>query len=298
MKILITGSKGQLGRELNRLFERDGANGAEVVFTDVDELDITDRGAVDAFLRAGDFSHVVNCAAYTAVDRAEEDKALCYSVNTDGPGNLARLADELGFRLIHISTDYVFDGTAHRPLTESDKPSPLSVYGTTKRRGETALLGLAPESIIIRTAGLYSAFGSNFIKTMIRFALQGRPQVQVVYDQIGAPTSAIDLAMAIRTILFSNKWKGGIYHYSNEGVCSWYDVAREVFDALPDSVPAPELLPILSSEFPAAASRPLYGVLDHSRIRATYGLRIPHWRHSLRRDFPEIFNSIKSSASL
>ena len=295
MKILVTGSNGQLGRELRCIFEKDADPETVVVYADVDTLDITDRHAVETFLRQGEFTHIINCAAYTAVDKAEEETALCHAINTDGPGNLARLAEELGYRIIHISTDYVFDGTSHRPLTEGDKPSPLGVYGTTKRRGETALLGLAPDSIIIRTAGLYSRFGRNFVKTMLTLALEGRKQVRVVYDQIGAPTSASDLASAIHAMLYSNKWKSGIYHYSNEGVCSWYDVAREIFDNLPDGVKSPELVPILSTEYAVPAARPLYGVLDHSRIRATYGMSIPHWRHSLKRDLPEILNSLKTS---
>jgi dTDP-4-dehydrorhamnose reductase len=292
MKILVTGSKGQLGLELRRLFESEHPALA-VVYADASDLDITDREAVEAFLRAGDFSHVVNCAAYTAVDRAEEEKAAAHAVNADGPGNLARMADELGFRLMHISTDYVFDGTASTPLTESAKPRPLSVYGATKRQGETALLGLAPESIVIRTAGLYSPHGENFVKTMLKFAFEGRSRVAVVYDQIGAPTSAADLARAVAAIILSKKWTPGIYHYSNEGVCSWYDVAREVFDALPAGISAPELTPILSADRPSAATRPNYLVLDHARIRATYGLDIPHWRHALRRDLPRILENLK-----
>lgn len=291
MKILVTGSNGQLGRELRRAFGEFHPEAA-VVYTDASTLDVTDRAAVEAFMREGDFSHVVNCAAYTAVDRAEEDKALCHAINADGPGNLGYLAEELGYKVLHISTDYVFDGTAHSPITESDKPRPLNVYGTTKRQGETALLGLAPDSIIIRTAGLYSPHGGNFIKTMLRLAREDRQTVGVVYDQIGAPTSARDLADAIVSILFSKKWTGGIYHYSNEGVCSWYDVAREVFDSLPAGMAAPELVPILSADYPSAATRPLYAVLDHARIRATYGITIPHWRHSLRRDLPEILKSL------
>lgn len=291
MKILVTGSKGQLGIELRRLFDNEHP-GLEVVYTDAGDLDITDRDAVEAFLRAGDFSHVVNCAAYTAVDRAEEEKALCHAVNAEGPGNLARVADELGFRLMHISTDYVFDGTASTPLTECAKPHPLCVYGTTKRQGETALLGLAPESIVIRTAGLYSPHGNNFVKTMLRMAVDGKKRVSVVYDQIGAPTSATDLAYAVATIILSKKWTPGIYHYSNEGVCSWYDVAREVFDSLPQGVSSPELLPILSADWAAAATRPHYLVLDHARIRATYGIEIPHWRHALRRDLPRILENL------
>lgn len=291
MKILVTGSKGQLGLELRKVFT-DAHPNTEVVYTDADTLDITKREECEDFLRRGDFSHVVNCAAFTAVDRAEEDKALCNAVNAEGPGNLARMADELGFKLMHISTDYVFDGTACDPIGEDATPRPLSVYGSSKRRGETALIGLAPDSIIIRTAGLYSAHGSNFIKTMLKLAVSGTQQVNVVYDQIGAPTSARDLAEAIAVILFSNKWTGGIYHYSNEGVCSWYDVAREVFDSLPEGVKAPALQPILSADYPAPATRPHYVVLDHARIRATYGISIPHWRHALRRDLPEIIKSL------
>lgn len=286
MKILVTGSNGQLGIELRRVFETSHP-GVEVVYTDVDELDITDRKAVEGLLRRGDFSHVVNCAAYTNVERAEEEKALCHAINADGPANLGRLAEELGLRIIHISTDYVFDGTASEPYTESAKPRPLSVYASTKRQGETALLGLAPDSIIIRTAGLYSPHGRNFIKTMVKLARTSKGPVTVVYDQVTAPTSARDLARAVADIVLSKKWTGGIYNYSNEGVCSWYDVAREVFDALESPV---ELIPIRSADYPTAATRPHYAVLDHARIRATYGLEIPHWRHSLRRDLPEILD--------
>lgn len=294
MKILICGSDGQLGKELRKAISgRHPEVGA--VYTDVNTLDITDRESVETFLRAGDFTHVVNCAGYTAVDRAEEDKALCNAVNADGPGNLARLADELGFKLLHISTDYVFDGRSPLPYGEDSKPNPLNVYGTTKRKGETALLGLAPDSIIIRTAWLYSPHGANFVKTMLRLAYRGTARVNVVYDQSGAPTSATDLTEAITEIIFSNKWKGGIYHYSNEGVTSWYDFAQAIFDLMPGKTP--EVHPIKSEDYPTAATRPAYSVLDHSRIRATYGIEIPYWRHSLQRDLPRIIEAVEREAS-
>lgn len=222
MKILVTGANGQLGLELREVLE--AAHPGITTYVDHKALDITDRAATEAFLRAGEFTHIINCAAYTAVDRAEEEKLKCASVNIDGVTNLARLADELGTKIMHISTDYVFDGRTYRPYTESDKVNPMSQYGTTKRKGETALLGLAPESIIIRTGWLYSPHGKNFVKTILRLS-ETEPSLRVVCDQIGTPTYALDLAKAIATIIFARQWTPGIMNFSNEGVCSWYDFA-------------------------------------------------------------------------
>ncbi len=280
MKILLTGSNGQLGRELHR--ELESRAPGLTVYTDIDSLDLTNRTALETFLRTGDFSHVVNCAAYTAVDRAEEEKMQCSAANVDAVSNLALFADELGFKIIHISTDYVFDGKACRPYREIDKPEPLSVYGVTKRKGETALIGLAPESMIIRTGWLYSPHGKNFVKTILERGQAGTP-LRVVADQTGTPTYAADLATAIADIILSGHWTPGIFNYSNEGVASWYDFAVAILEYAGMPERAAEIVPIPSSDFPQAATRPYFAVLDKSKIKATYGIKIPHWQASLRR---------------
>lgn len=275
MKILVTGSRGQLGRELQQVLEQ--RLPGRTVYADADTLDITDAPAVEALMRTGDFSHVINCAAYTDVERAEEDKHLCYSVNVDGIRNIARHADELGVKVLHVSTDYVFDGTSCRPYTEGDKVNPTSEYGTTKRKGETALLGLSPESIIVRTGWLYSPHGRNFVKTMLRLGAE-RPELKVVFDQIGTPTYARDLAEAIAEIVLTPRWMPGIYHFSNEGACSWYDFATEIMNGAGLDC---KVIPITSDDFPSAVTRPHFSVLDKSRVKATYGIEIPHWRQAL-----------------
>lgn len=279
MKILVTGSQGQLGREIKRIL--DGKPHIEAVYVDKEELDITDAKAVEAFLRIGGFTHVINCAAYTAVDRAEEEKAACAAVNMTGVENIARWAEELDFRIVHISTDYIFDGTACRPYAETDKPSPLNVYGSTKRKGETALLGLAPASVIVRTGWLYSPHGHNFVKTIMARGREAR-HTEVVVDQIGTPTYAADLAGAVIDIVTASTWTPGIYNYSNEGVASWYDFAVAVLNAAGMDDRARRLVPILSSDYPTPAIRPQYAVLDKSKIKATFGIDIPHWQYSLQ----------------
>lgn len=276
MKILVTGADGQLGLELHEVLE--SRQPGITTYVDVAGLDITDRAATEAFLRAGQFSHIINCAAYTAVDRAEEDKLACAKVNIDGITNLARMADELGARIVHISTDYVFDGRSCRPYTESDKVNPLSHYGSTKRKGETALLGLAPEAVIIRTGWLYSPHGRNFVKTILRLSAT-EPRLKVVSDQVGTPTYAADLADAIATIVFARQWKPGIINFANEGVCSWYDFAVAI-QRLAGITDCP-ITPCPSSDYPTPAERPFYSVLDKSRFKATYSRQIPHWEESL-----------------
>lgn len=277
MKILVTGSRGQLGRELHDILE-ERLPGC-TVYTDADELDITDAAAVEHYMREGDFTHVINCAAYTDVERAEEDKHICYSINVDGISNIARHADELGIKVLHVSTDYVFDGRSCTPYTEGDKVNPTSEYGNTKRRGETALLGLSPESIIVRTGWLYSPHGHNFLKTMLRLGAE-RQEIKVVFDQIGTPTYARDLAEAIATMVLTSRWMPGIYHFSNEGTCSWYDFAVDIMEQAGLDC---KVIPIRSADFPSAVSRPPFSVLDKSRIKATYGISIPHWRNGLSR---------------
>lgn len=280
MKILITGSNGQLGRELMEEFERRSPGIA--VGADHSQLDITDARKVKEYLTIGDFTHVVNCAAYTAVDHAEEEKLQCQAVNMQGIANIAQHADALGIRILHISTDYVFDGKACRPYDESAKPNPLSVYGTTKRKGETALLALAPSAIIVRTGWLYSPYGHNFVSAILEKARSGAP-LRVVADQTGTPTCAADLASAIADIILSDKWTPGIYHYANEGVASRYDFAVAILEAAGMPEKAALVQPALTADYPTRADRPPFVVLDKSRIKATFRIKIPHWQASLRR---------------
>ncbi|MDE6126518.1 MAG: dTDP-4-dehydrorhamnose reductase [Muribaculaceae bacterium] len=275
MKVLVTGANGQLGSALRRLLDKEMPG--EAIYASKEDLDLTDAAAVEEYVRGNEVTHIVNCAAYTAVDRAEEEKRECALVNTDAVKNLAAAADLLGAKIIHISTDYVFDGTNHRPYRESDKVNPISQYGTTKRKGETALLALAPESIIIRTAWLYSDTGHNFVKTILAMA-DKQDRIRVVCDQIGTPTYARDLARAILAILKSHQWVAGIYHFTDEGAASWYDFAKAIVRIAGKRA---EVEPIPTEDFPTPASRPAYSILDRSRIKATYGVAIPHWEEAL-----------------
>lgn len=275
MKVLVTGANGQLGCALRRLLDREIPG--EAIYTDKQELDLTDAAAVENFIRDNEVTHIVNCAAYTAVDRAEEEKRECALINTDAVKNLAAAADLLGAKIIHISTDYVFDGTNHRPYRESDKVNPISQYGTTKRKGETALLALAPESIIIRTAWLYSDTGHNFVKTILSLA-EKQNEIRVVCDQIGTPTYARDLAEAVLAVLKSHQWVAGIYHFTDEGAASWYDFAKAILRIAGKKT---RVVPIPTEDYPTLAQRPAYSILDRSRIKATYGVEIPHWEDAL-----------------
>lgn len=275
MKVLVTGANGQLGSALRRLLDREMPG--EAIYADKQELDLTDAAAVENFIRDNEVTHIVNCAAYTAVDRAEEEKRECALINTDAVKNLAAAADMLGAKIIHISTDYVFDGTNHRPYRESDKVNPISQYGTTKRKGETALLALAPESIIIRTAWLYSDTGHNFVKTILSLA-EKQNEIRVVCDQIGTPTYARDLAEAVLAVLKSHQWVAGIYHFTDEGAASWYDFAKAILRIAGKKT---RVVPIPTEDYPTLAQRPAYSILDRSRIKATYGVEIPHWEDSL-----------------
>lgn len=277
MKILVTGANGQLGKEMKNILEKECPG--MTLYTDIQELDLLDAQAVGLFVSKNEITHIVNCAAYTAVDRAEEDKALCAAVNIDAVKNLANAADAVGAKIIHISTDYVFDGTAHRPYKESDKVNPMSQYGTTKRTGETALIALAPDSIIIRTSWLYSPYGNNFVKTMIKLG-KNREQLKVVCDQVGTPTYARDLAKAIYAILISHQWVEGIYHFSNEGACSWYDFTKSIHRIA--NITTCKVMPVPTEDYPTAATRPAYSILNKSKIKATYGIEIPYWEDSLQ----------------
>ncbi len=276
MKILVTGATGQLGLALKRVLEAEIPG--KTVYYDRQTLDITDSGTVEKVFAEGNYTHVINAAAYTAVDKAEEEKGQCTAVNVEGVKNLAKAAEASGAKMIHISTDYVFDGSRGCPYTEADKPNPLSHYGASKRKGEMALVGLMPESIIIRTGWLFSPFGKNFVKTIFEKAKKG-DSLKVVSDQIGTPTSAFDLARMIYKIISSPKWIPGTYHFSNEGVASWYDLAVSITEiAGLDS----KIKPITTVDYPAPASRPGFSVLDKSLIKATYSVSIPYWRDALK----------------
>lgn len=276
MKILVTGANGQLGKELQRVLE--STSPGISVYTDVENLDITNAEEVKAFVERGDFTHIVNCAAYTAVDKAESEPAICNLINADAVKNIAMAAADMGVKVLHISTDYVFDGKTNRPYCESDKVNPLSTYGTSKRKGEMVLLSMCPDSVIIRTAWLYSPHGHNFVKTMIKLGRE-KENIGVVFDQIGTPTSATDLADAIKSVLFARQWIPGIYHYSNEGACSWYDFAKAIHRIA--GITTCNVLPLLTCDYPTAATRPAYSLFDKSLIKKTYNITIPYWEESL-----------------
>lgn len=276
MKILITGSNGQLGNSLQREFEGDPT--IEATYTDYDTLDITNREAVNRFLDDNKFDIIINCAAYTAVDRAETDDLKASALNTGAVGNLGEAAVRNRTRMLHISTDYVFSGQGFRPYEENDEPYPQSIYGRTKLEGEGLLTSFCQDAMIIRTAWLYSEFGNNFVKTMLRLA-GDHDQINVVCDQIGTPTYAGDLARAIHCIVKHDKWVPGIYHFTDEGVASWYDFAKSIFDIAGINV---KVNPIPTRDYPTPAKRPLYSVLSKGKIKRTFGLDIPYWRNSLK----------------
>jgi len=265
---LVTGCNGQLGNELRARL------GDKAEYLDLPLLDITDAAAVKEYVTPEKYKAVINCAAYTAVDKAEDDKDLSASVNIDGPANLA----ETGVPLIHVSTDYVFDGKNHLPYKETDLPNPQSVYGVTKLAGEQYALEKAETAIVIRTSWLYSEHGNNFVKTMLRLGSE-RDSLNVVFDQIGTPTYAGDLAQAIVDILPQIK-KGTreVYHFSNEGACSWYDFAVTVMKI---AGLACKVSPIESKDYPTKAARPAYSVLNKTKIKKDFNLSIRHWEEAL-----------------
>ena len=276
MNILITGCNGQLGNEM-QLLEK--VNPQHTYFnTDVAELDITDREAILQFVDENQVDGIVNCAAYTAVDKAESNVELCDLLNRVAPGYLAEAVERRGGWLIQISTDYVFDGTNHTPYVESDPVCPNSVYGRTKLAGEQAAQQACSRTMIIRTAWLYSTFGNNFVKTMIRLGKE-KPELGVIFDQIGTPTYARDLAVAIFAAI-NQGVNPGIYHFSNEGVISWYDFTKAIHRIA--GITTCHVRPLHTSEYPTPAARPHYSVLDKTKIKQTYGLEIPYWEESLR----------------
>lgn len=276
-RILVTGAKGQLGSELNELSK---SYPFEFTFIDVAELDLT--GDLRPFFDKNVFHYIINCAAYTAVDKAEEDRALCMKVNADAVASLASIAKEKNIRLIHISTDYVFDGEFNQPIDESAVPKPLSVYGVTKLEGEKRVTEKLDNAYIIRTAWVYSTYGKNFVKTIAGLAKQ-RPELTVVADQFGSPTYARDLAVAIMTIITSIEDKKvdqpGTYHFSNEGAITWYDLAMFIKDHYGYNC---KIRPIKTFEYKTAAVRPKFSVLDKTKFKKTFGVDVPHWSHSLK----------------
>lgn len=283
-EILITGANGQLGNELRRV----GFGGSfNVRYTDADQLDITDKDAVTSFLAENKVDYIINCAAYTAVDNAEDNIEAAYNVNSDAPRILAEAAFDSGALLIHVSTDYVFNGTGPRPYSESDYPDPLGIYGKSKLAGERAIEKSGCDFVIIRTAWLYSEFGNNFVKTILKYSAE-RENLNVVFDQTGTPTYAADLADLIIKIVdgmesgsYSREEHCGLYHYTNEGVCSWFDFAREIVKLSGRSTC--KVSPVTSEMYPVKAPRPAYSVLDKSKTREKFGVEIPYWRESLKK---------------
>ncbi len=293
MNILVTGANGQLGNEMRVISKETNDN---YTFTDVVEvegiettiLDITDAEAIRRIVKEKDIRCIVNCAAYTNVDKAESDEALCRKLNADAPKLLAEAMKEVGGLLVQISTDYVFGADPYNtPCREDQKGTPTGVYGQTKLEGEENIMGVGCDYVILRTAWLYSEFGHNFVKTMLNLTAT-KPQLNVVFDQAGTPTYAYDLALAIRAVLddYAAKApktgysKAGIYHFSNEGVCSWYDFTKKIAELAGHT--ACDIRPCHSNEFPSPVKRPAYSVLDKTKIKETFGVKVPYWTDSLK----------------
>jgi dTDP-4-dehydrorhamnose reductase len=275
MKIIVLGASGQLGSCLKAVSAQ--RNISNISFPSEEAGNILNKELLDALFLEEKPSFVVNCAAYTAVDKAEDDQQTCRMVNRDGAANIAEACKKYGAALIHISTDFVFKGNVTGLLAEADPVEPENVYGLTKLEGEIAIAEILPEHVIVRTSWLYSEYGNNFVKTMLRLGKE-REQLGVIVDQVGSPTYAIDLANAILDIAESGKSRYGIYHYSNEGVTSWYDFAKAVFDISNTQV---KLNPVKTAEYVTRAVRPAYSVMDKSKIKSTFDIQIPYWRDSL-----------------
>ena len=291
MNILVTGANGQLGNEM-RIVSRGSKD--QYIFTDVAELDITDAAAVEKMVADNKVEVIINCAAYTNVDKAEDDYDLAELLNATAVKNLATAINQNGGTLIHISTDYVFGGTKNNtPCGEDEPANPTGVYGVTKLHGEQAIEAIGCKHLIIRTAWLYSEFGKNFVKTMLNLTAT-KPSLNVVFDQVGSPTYAYDLAQAIFTIVENRKYEGkdGIYHYSNEGVCSWYDFTKMIAEYAGHT--ACNIQPCHSNEFPSKVVRPSYSVLDKTKIKNTFGIQIPYWTDSLKTSINNILQAIRA----
>ena len=297
MNILVTGCNGQLGNCIREYYRAempvDFVVNNKFIFTDINievdvntdtirftKLDITNYDDILALLKEENVNMIINCAAYTNVDKAEDEPNIAYVVNTAAVDDLARAASDIGAKMIHISTDYVFDGKGYKPYTENNITNPINMYGQTKCAGENRLFErLGDNGLVIRTAWLYSNFGKNFVKTMLKLA-EERDEINVVFDQVGTPTFADDLAAVICKIIMSNKWVGGIYHYTNEGICSWYDFAVAIMELYDFDC---KVHPVHSKDYQTKAERPHYSVLDKTKIKETYGIEIPYWRDSLKK---------------
>ena len=279
--VLVTGANGQLGSELQYLTKSNSYDNLSFYFTDKETLDITKADEVEAFCKEKEIKIIINCAAYTAVDKAQEDKERANLINHLAVKNISKIAKKEGIEMIHISTDYVFDGSNCRPYIEEDRVNPTSIYGQTKLDGERAMQEICPpNSLIIRTSWVYSAFGSNFVKTMLRLAKE-RDQLGVIFDQVGTPTYAKNLAQSILEIIIKQYSTSTveIYHYSNEGVCSWYDFAKAIFEL--SEIPC-HLNPITTEQYPTPATRPHYSILNKSKIKRDFDLDIPYWKDALK----------------
>jgi dTDP-4-dehydrorhamnose reductase len=279
-KVLVIAADGQLGRLVQERCE--GYTQIDFRYTTMDDLDITKVDALEKMVKSQSWDFIINCSAYTAVDAAEDNQELCYAINKEAVSKLGRFSAEVGAKVIHVSTDYVFDGTSNVPYVESEQINPVSVYGKSKAEGEILLLEKNPQSMIIRTSWLYSELPNNFYQTMMGLG-QARKELNVVFDQVGTPTYGGDLADAILNIVDSvlnrkHEFVPGIYHYSNEGVTSWYDFAIAIFEMTGINC---LVSPVKSEMFPTKASRPAFSVLDKTKIKQTYQLSIPHWRASL-----------------
>lgn len=289
MNILVTGANGQLGNEMRIVAQ--GSND-KYIFTDVAELDITNLEAIRNMVKAEDVNIIINCAAYTNVDKAEEDVEFCELLNATAPQNLAIAMKEVDGLLVHVSTDYVFGGDPYNtPCTEDKKGTPTGVYGLSKLHGEQNIQQIGCHHLIIRTAWLYSEFGKNFVKTMLNLTAT-KPQLKVVFDQTGTPTYAYDLASAIFDIVENRKYEGndGVYHYSNEGVCSWFDftkmiqkIAVELKTQNSELITQCDIQPCHSNEFPSPVTRPSFSVLDKTKIKQTFGISVPYWTDSVKK---------------
>jgi dTDP-4-dehydrorhamnose reductase len=274
--ILVFGASGQLGQCLAQVAQERGMSGLE--FLPEAKANILDPAGLAAQFAQHRPAYCINCAAYTAVDKAEDELELARRVNRDGVENLARLCGEYGTVLIQISTDFVFAGSTNQPLLETDETAPISVYGLTKLEGEQVIATHTHRYFTLRTSWLYSEYANNFVKTMLKLGRE-RPELRVIWDQLGTPTYAIDLAGCILTIIETQSQAFGLYHYSNEGVTSWYDFATAIFELSNTPV---KTVPIRTAEYPAKATRPAYSVMDKTKVKAQLGVSIPHWRESLR----------------
>ena len=276
-RILVTGTGGQVGSEIKSLAA--SYPQYDFLFTTRNELPVSDRKSVEEFFRHHQPAYCINCAAYTAVDKAESETEQAFDVNANAVGYLARASAQVGTKFIHISTDYVFDGSSSTPYREDDRTNPLGIYGLSKLKGEALCLLNNPESMIIRTAWVYSTYGSNFVKTMMRL-MKEKAEINVVNDQTGSPTYAADLAEAILQIINNKKWEPGIYHFANAGTTTWFGFASAIKSLINSNC---KINPVTSGEYPTKAKRPSFSLLDTNKIRQTFGIEIPQWNESLQR---------------